>query len=265
MASQHRHVVECVDRSLKDLMSREQPFGGITTLFGGDFRQTLPVVPHGSREQIVSAVQTHSNIWRDMGVHYLHQNMRLGQDPECDQWAQRLLEIGITDGNVELPEHMRCGNNIESLITAVYNDLLDPDHGNQLADQYFLDRTILTPRNAEVHELNSIILNRVSGKKKECLSVDKVSNREYEYIPQKVLNSLDPSGFPFHKLELKDGAPLMLLRNLNPIHGLYNGTQLKLIRSTRRVLECHVLGNNDIVLIPRVTLGVNEDEYPIPL
>ena len=30
-------------------------------------------------------------------------------------------------------------------------------------------------------------------------------------------------------------------------------------------MECRVLGNNDIVLIPRVTLGVNEDEYPIPL
>ena len=57
----------------------------------------------------------------------------------------------------------------------------------------------------------------------------------------------------------------MLLRNLDPIHGLYNGTQLKLIRSTRCVLECCVLGNNDIVLIPRVTLGVNKDEYPIPL
>ena len=187
-------------------MSREQPFGGITTLFGGDFRQTLPVVPHGSREKIVSEVQTHSNIWRDMRVHYLHQNMCLGQDPECDQWAQRLLEIGITDGNVELPEHMCCGNDIEFLITTVYNDFLDPDRGNQLADQYFLDHTILTPRNAEVHELNSIILNRVSGEKKECLSVDKVSNREYEYIPQKVLNSLDPSGFPLHELELKDGA-----------------------------------------------------------
>ena len=184
VASQHRHVVECVDRSMKDLMSRNQPFGGITTLFGGDFRQTLPVVPHGSREQIVSAALSHSNLWRNMRVHYLHQNMRLGQDPECDQWAQRLLEIGITDGEVELPEHMHCGDDIESLITSVYGDLLDPGQNGQLPDQYFLDRTILTPRNAEVHELNSTILNRVSGEKKDCLSVDSVSNKEYEYIPQ---------------------------------------------------------------------------------
>ena len=36
----------------------------------------------------------------------------------------------------------------------------------------------------------------------------------------------------------------MLLRNLDPIHGLYNGTHLRLIRSTRRILECHILGRN---------------------
>ena len=93
-----------------------------------------------------------------------------------------------------------------------------------------------------------------------------VSNSEIcSVYTQEVLNSLDPSGFPLHTLELKNGAPLMLLRNLDPIHGLYNGTRLKLIRSTRRVLECCVLGNNDIVLIPRITMTVNEEEYPIPL
>jgi hypothetical protein len=54
----------------------------------------------------------HSNLWRNMRVHYLHLNMHLGQDPECDHWAQRLLEIGITDGEVELPAHMHCGDDL---------------------------------------------------------------------------------------------------------------------------------------------------------
>ena len=238
VGSQHCHVVECVDRSLKDLMGRGQLFGGITTLFGGDFRQTLPAIPHGSREQIVSAALSHSNLWRNMRVHYLHQNMHLGQDPECDQWAQRLLEIGVTNKEVELPQHMCCGDDIESLVTSIYGDLLDPHHNEELPDQYFLNHTILTPRNVEVHELNSTILNQVSGDKRVCLSVDSVSDREYEYIPMEVLNSLNPSGFPLHKLEVKNGAPLMLLRNLDPIHGLYNGTQLRLLRSTQCVLEC---------------------------
>ena len=66
VGSQHCRVVECINCSLKDLMGRDQLFGGITTLFGGDFRQTLPVIPHGSREQIVSAALSHFNLWRDM-------------------------------------------------------------------------------------------------------------------------------------------------------------------------------------------------------
>ena len=59
---QHRHTLECVDRSLRDLLDVDDDFGGITMLFGGDFRQTLPVVPHGSREQVVGASLVRSRI-----------------------------------------------------------------------------------------------------------------------------------------------------------------------------------------------------------
>jgi hypothetical protein len=97
VASQHCHAVECVDCTLHDLMNQpDRPFRGITTLLDGDFRQTLPVIQHGSREQIVPATLTHSNLWASMAIHYLHQNMHLGQDPESDAWAQQLLHIGIS-------------------------------------------------------------------------------------------------------------------------------------------------------------------------
>jgi len=53
----------------------------------------------------------------------------------------------------------------------------------------------------------------------------------YMYVLPEVLHTFNPSGFPLDQLELKTGAPLMLLHNLDPIHGLYNGTCLRLIRS----------------------------------
>ena len=56
-----------------------------------------------------------------MNIHYLHQNMQLGQDLECDEWAQQLLQIGITDGEVELPEHMWCGDIMAFLINCLYS------------------------------------------------------------------------------------------------------------------------------------------------
>jgi len=70
---------------------------------------------------------------------------------------------------------------MKSLITLIYGDLLNPG-------QYFQDGTILTPKNTEVHELNSTILNKVSGIKNNCLGVDTVSDREFEYIPLEVLS-----------------------------------------------------------------------------
>ena len=264
--SQHHHVVESVDRTLRDLLNRDQPFGGVTTMFGGDFRQILPVIQHGSREQIVPATLTHSNLWPNMSIHYLLQNMHLGQDPESDDWTQQLLHIGVTDGDVVLPDHMHCGDSMESLINAIYSQLLA--RNQVLPDQYFLDHTIPAPRNVQVHELNSTILNSVAPQEKMTyLSADSVTDREYDYIQPEVLHTFNPSGFPLHQLELKNGAPLMLLRNLDPVHGLYNGTRLRLIRSTRRILECRVLGANghdNVVFIPRIALDSGLEDSPVP-
>jgi hypothetical protein len=44
-----RQSVEALDNSLRDIMDRpELPFGGKTVVFGGDFRQVLPIVRRGS-------------------------------------------------------------------------------------------------------------------------------------------------------------------------------------------------------------------------
>ena len=50
---QDRYCQEAVNRSLQDIRGNEQLFGGIPVVFGGDFQQILPVIPKGSREEIV--------------------------------------------------------------------------------------------------------------------------------------------------------------------------------------------------------------------
>ena len=52
---QHRHNMETVDHSFKDMRSCDKPFGGLTYVFGGDFQQILPVILKGSCAQIVGA------------------------------------------------------------------------------------------------------------------------------------------------------------------------------------------------------------------
>jgi hypothetical protein len=87
-----RQGIEALDNSLRDIMDRpELPFGGKTIVFGGDFRQVLPVVRKGSRAQTVGASLWMSYLWDSMRHLKLVRNMRAKSDP---WFAEYLLRIG---------------------------------------------------------------------------------------------------------------------------------------------------------------------------
>jgi hypothetical protein len=272
---QHKYAADCVDRNLRDLLGNDVPFGGITVVFGGDFRQTLPVIPRAVRQQIVASTLCRGKLWKDIEVHYLLQNMRLERSPESVQHAKWLLDIGAgnnLDGSetVQLPEGM-CLNDktVESLINSVYPGI---GRGDKSAD-YFLDRTILACRNDEVDDINEAVLAKFPGNACTLLSADSVQTQDgavndYQPYPTEYLNSLTASGLPLSKLTLKPGCPIMLLRNLDPAKGLCNGTRMILNQIRPRVLDCTVISGDPRfsgVLIPRITLTPSNETLPIPL
>ncbi len=60
---------------------------------------------------------------------------------------------------------------------------------------------------------------------------------------------------PSHKLPLKIGALVILLRNLDPLARLCNGTRLIIRRFTMRVVEAKIItgkGANNVAFIPRI-------------
>jgi ATP-dependent DNA helicase PIF1 len=69
---------EAVDRTLRDLTNRNEPFGGIVFVMSGDFRQVLPVIPWGSHADIVSASIKNSYLWESVEVFRLLENMWAG-------------------------------------------------------------------------------------------------------------------------------------------------------------------------------------------
>jgi hypothetical protein len=58
-----RQAVETLNKTLQDIMGCNQPFGAQVMLFGGDFKQVLPVVTRGTRAQIIDSTLLKSYIW----------------------------------------------------------------------------------------------------------------------------------------------------------------------------------------------------------
>ena len=51
----HKHVLECLHKTLCDLTGSPLPFGGKVILLGGDFRQVLPVIRHATQAEIIDS------------------------------------------------------------------------------------------------------------------------------------------------------------------------------------------------------------------
>lgn len=73
----NRAAVEALDRTLQDLTGNSSYMGGITVLFSGDFRQTLPVIAKGTRADEVRACLKSSYIWPKIIRLHLTTNMRV--------------------------------------------------------------------------------------------------------------------------------------------------------------------------------------------
>jgi hypothetical protein len=192
--------------------------------------------------------------------------MRLenGALPEVIQFAAWLLDLGHgrnqhSPTHVQLPQSMVIsrGATLEDLITVIYPNIATPNH----PDQYFSDRMILAPRNADVHDINDRILEKFPGEETIYDSADSAIIEEGvdhpEPIPAEYLNSINASGLPRSKLALKVGSPILLLCNLSVTDGLCNGTRLCVEHLGRWVIQARILGgfhHGKVAFIPRMTL-----------
>jgi hypothetical protein len=71
-------AVNAVNRLLQRLCDPSKVFGGKLMIMGGDFRQIPPVVPHGTRTQIVENSIKSGLIWNKFVKLELTINMRAG-------------------------------------------------------------------------------------------------------------------------------------------------------------------------------------------
>lgn len=294
----HRKCFEALDHTLRDVLSGSNPhlanvpFRGKIVVLGGDLRQILPAIEGGTRAQIVNAAIMNSPLWNSITVLRLAVNMRLAVQTtdldvqeEAEDFAQWILDIG--DGTVPavsrqgesdptwitIPEENLVhidGEKIPTIVGAVYTNF-----SRKFSDPTYLkERAILTPTNEIAEDINKHVLSPVPGEEREYLSCDSIGNsadgvRNIDiFYPVEVINTIKVNNFPYHKLVLKKGAPIMLLRNISQTTGLCNGTRLIVTRLAEKVIEAIVMtGSNigDIVYIPRICLTVKDPRWPFTL
>ena len=214
-------------------------------LLSGDFRQCLPVIPHSSRAEVVDAAINRSYLWQYFKIMKLGEKMRvkMSNDTEADLFDRFTLKVGNGEAEVvagtdmvEIPEEMCIGIKPNSKT----NPSSEKDAMKSLADHVYPNinenfekigwmdgRAILAPTNKQVDQLNNLITDMFPGKPAVLSSSDEVINPDdFQRYNVEYLNTLSTSGLPNHRLFIKPGMPLMLMRNLNPKMGLCNGTRL---------------------------------------
>nr|ABA93595.1 hypothetical protein LOC_Os11g28660 [Oryza sativa Japonica Group] len=165
---------------------------------------------------------------------------------------------------------MTNGDKISAIVNEVYPDFL-----HSYKDiEYLASRAIVCPNNITVDEINDYVIGLIPGDPRIYLSCDTISKcseliPDFDLLyPPEFLNSINATNFPTHKLILKEGAVVMLLRNLNQSIGLCNGTRLLVTGLGDRILQCTILtGSNigEIAYIPRITLSTTKMKWPFTL
>ncbi|CAN1298315.1 ATP-dependent DNA helicase pif1 [Linum perenne] len=289
----HKYCMEALDRTLRDLRQdhsknkAERPFGGISIVFGGDFRQILPVIKKGSRSEITGASLKKSYLWDHLTHIKLSQNMRLmrsnSSHPErqeiaaFDSW---LKEIGdgvgcsvLGEANIVIPADLMVQKHIDpiqDIVRATYPDLLQ----NYKDVAYLADIAVLAPHHDMVHKVNAHMLSRIPGEETTYLSSDYIDNEKGKQsvtdpeFPVEMLNSLQVPGFPDHEIKLKVGVPIILLRNIDQSAGLCNGTRMVVKLLGQWFIEAQIISGSNLgesVFLPRMTLTTEYSSLNIVL
>ncbi|XP_028802074.1 uncharacterized protein LOC114757246 [Neltuma alba] len=209
--------------------------------------------------------------------------MRLSSSSSTDNsklklFSDWLLDIG--DGRIGLPYDgmaeievpddfliMDCHDPLQSIVEATYPYLL-----HHLVDsEYLTNRDILTPTVEVVDQINDYMCSLLPGKPIVYFSSDSVSIADQgcasfqELYTIEFLNTIKCSGLPPHRLAVKVGVPIMLVRNIDQAAGLCNGTRLKNTFLGKHFIKAIALNGTSTgqeVLIHRMDMNPSESRLP---
>ncbi|GJS10484.1 ATP-dependent DNA helicase PIF1-like protein [Tanacetum coccineum] len=201
---------------------------------------------------------------------------------EFNQWVLAVrnstLPTKIKEGEdeptwIDIPEKFLIKNwdcPIRKIVEETYPDFTT----RRTNDGYLKERAILTPRNENADAINEFMFKKLPGEVVTYNSADEICKASIDNVDQhqlylvEFLNTLNFPGMPPHELCLKKELPIMLLWNLNPSHGLCNGTRLIITDIAQFVIHAKILTGSHIgddVVIHRIILTSAQSKWPFVL
>ena len=123
----------------------------------------------------------------------------------------------------------------------------------------------LAPLNESVTNINSKLVDMMPTSSKLYKSIDTaMSNDEATHYPPEFTNFIETPGLLPHKLNIKIGMPVMVLRSLNPPR-LMNDTRCIVTKKLRDVIEVKISAGpfqNETHLIPCILLQPSDPILP---
>ena len=219
---------------------------------------------NAGKAAIVEGCLRRSRFWANIVKFHLTANMRT--NPDQAEFAQYLLEVGegrhqriagLPEESIDIPRNWVT----ENVINEIFPEVDENSHNT----------AILTPKNNTALLINEEVLEKLPGDRKIYYSHDIELDQNSQpnpapLYPVELLHSLTPSGMAPHKLILKKGALIMLLRNMDPSLGLCNGTRLiieELYENTikARIVQSTYSGSSHF--IPRMKINPSETNLTI--
>ena len=180
-------------------------------------------------------------------------------DRHAGVFSSHLLLLGngtATPDSDGLIDKKRIGtvvNSEEELLRSVF-----PDMAQKFCNQQWLcERAVLAPLNVSIRDIKFKMFQQIPGAVQVYKSIDTVPDASVAVqYPVEFLNSLELPGIPSYRLELKIGAPIILLHNLDTPK-LCNGAKLAGKQLLPHVIEATIIAGasrGENVFIPRIPI-----------
>ncbi|KAL5698566.1 DNA helicase [Ranunculus cassubicifolius] len=146
----HCYTFEAFERTLRNIMDVDAPFGGKVVITGGDFRQLLPVVPRAKVREAIDACILKSSFWEKVITLRLKENMRARSDPSFSSFLLRVgngAEPVLSGDMINIPSDMIIPWENESSLDTLIEEIFPNLSYNARNREYIAERALLTPLN----------------------------------------------------------------------------------------------------------------------